>query len=115
MEDRRRFMRFLITLKVGAKKEDNERSFGLVRDFSREGFRAVFDNFDFNVNSYVDLEIQRLSEDVFIPASGEVVWKRPNEGKWEVGFRLKDFPTEQKAEILERGYKDWVREKVCLS
>lgn len=111
--ERRKFMRFLITLKVQAKREDKENSFGLVKDFSREGMRAVFDDFDFNLNSCVNLEIQRLSEDVFVPASGEVVWKRPVEGKWEVGLRLKEFPSLAKSEILENGYHKWLKERVA--
>jgi hypothetical protein len=112
--ERRKFMRFLITLRVGAKRENKENSFGLVKDFSREGLRVVFDDFDFDLNSCVDLKIQRLSEDIFIPASGEVVWKRPVEGKWEAGLRLKEFPSSVKAEILESGYRKWLEERATV-
>ena len=105
MIERRKSLRFLITLKVQTKKENKENCFGLIKDFSRGGIRAVFDDFDFNINSFVDLEIQRLSKDVFIPAIGEVVWKRPSEGRCEVGLRFKEFSPEAKSEILAHGYK----------
>ena len=106
--DRRKFIRFLITLNVKAKKEKEE-SFGLVKDFSRKGLRAVFDDFNFDINSYVELELQRLSRDMFIPATAEVIWKRPIKGKWEVGFRLKEFLPQAKAEILDLCYRGWLR------
>ncbi len=113
--ERRKFMRFLITLRVKAGKENNQDSFGLIKDFSREGLKAIFDDFDFNPHSCIDLQIQRLSKDIFIPASGEVIWKRPIEGKWEVGVKLKEFSSQAKAEILEEGYNNLLKDKVCVS
>jgi len=113
--ERRKFMRFPVSLKVEAIKKNKESLFGLIRDFSREGLRVIFDNFDFKSNSYVDFKIQRPDTEVFVPASVEVIWKRPVEGRWETGLRFKEFPPRVKAEILEFGYKKWLKDKLYFS
>lgn len=111
--ERRRCLRFATPLMVQARRENKDNIWGLIRDFSRGGLRAIFDEFDFNLKSFVELQIQRPNENVYIPASVEVIWKRFNEGKWEVGLKLKEFPSQVKAEILEHGYNKWLEEKVA--
>jgi len=111
MQDRRKELRFPISLKVGAREKNRSSIFGSTTDFSRSGLRVVFDEFESEPNSFIDLKIQRPDKDIFVPASAEVIWKRPILGKWEVGFRIKDFVPEAKAEILEYSYNRWLRDK----
>ena len=110
--ERRKFLRFPVSLKVEAANGNRTANPGLTKDFSREGLRAVFDDFDFNIESLLELKIQRPNKEIFVPAGVEVRWRRPFEGKWEAGFRLRDFPSQIKAEILEYGYHKWLSEKL---
>lgn len=113
--ERREFPRFIVGLKVAAKNETKESSLGLIKDFSRRGLRAVFDRFEFEFNSPLQLIIQRPDSGFYTPAIAEPVWKRPAQGKWDVGFRLKRFAPEKKAEILEYGYLKWLKENIYCS
>ena len=110
--ERRKEIRFPASLKVAGIRQNKESILGLTKDFSRSGLRAVFDNFESEPNSYTDIKIQSPEEDVFIPANAEVRWKRPAEGRWEVGFRLKDFVSQAKAEILEYAYQNWLKDRI---
>jgi c-di-GMP-binding flagellar brake protein YcgR len=109
--ERRKEMRFPALLKVGAVRQNKDSILGLIKDFSRSGLRAVFDNFESEPNSYTNIKIQNPDEDVFFSANAEVRWKRPTEGRWEVGFRFKDFVPQAKAEILEYAYKKWLKDR----
>ena len=109
--ERRREMRFPVSLKVAAREKNKQSILGLTKDFSRHGLRAVFDNFESEPDSSVELKIQKPNEDVFIPAIAEVRWKRPIEGKWEVGLRFKDFISQVKVEILDYAYYVWLRDR----
>lgn len=111
--DRRRYLRFPVSLMVQTR--DKEKTYGLTKDFSRGGLKAIFDEFNFDIKSFVDLEIQRPNKDIYIPTKVEVVWKRFIEGKWQVGLSLKEFPAWVKAEILEYGYNNWLREKEAIT
>ena len=106
--DRRRFMRFNTSLKVEIKNANNESLLGKIQDFSRQGLKVIFDNFNFKKNSYVDLRIQQPGNETFIPASAMVVWERSNQGKCEAGLEIKQMSPEEKSEVLEYGYKNWL-------
>lgn len=108
--ERRRFLRFPVTLRAEAGSQGNTVSPGMIKDFSRTGLAAVFDDFNFNPGSQIEIKVQRPGTETFIPAAVEVRWKRLIEGKWAAGFMLKDFPREIKAEILECGFKKWLGE-----
>ena len=110
--ERRKELRFPASLKVAAVRQNKESALGLIKDFSRSGLRAVFDNFDPKPDSCTDIKIQSPKEEVFIPANVEIRWKRPAEGRWEVGLRLKDFVPQAKAEILEYAYQNWLKDRV---
>ena len=88
-----------------------EKIFGLIKDFSRDGLRVVFDKFESEPDSQVNIKVQRPNKDLFVPASVQVRWKRFVGDKWEVGFRIRDFVAQAKAEILEYGYKSWLQER----
>jgi len=110
--ERRKFMRFPVELKIETGKEDSRNNPGLTKNFSHDGLRGVFEEFDFVLNSPLRLKIQIPNSDIFIPASAEPAWKRLLDGKWNVGFRLKEFPPARKAEILEYGYNNWIKENI---
>ncbi len=105
----RKFTRFFTDLKVEANPGTIDSVWGQMRDFTREGCCAVFDNFELGPNSSINLRIQKPGEDVYASATAEVMWKKPTAEKCEVGFKLKDILPSAKAEILEYGYKYWLR------
>ena len=109
--EKRQEIRFPVTLKINRKENNQECLEGTIKDFSRNGLRAIFDNFESKSGSYLDIEIERPNTDVFTPAKAEFIWKRPAGGKWEVGFRLKEFIPLAKAEILENAYENWLQNK----
>ena len=75
----------------------------------RDRFRAVFDEFGFQPQELVKLEIQRPHKDIFIPGEGKIVWRRHKEEKWEVGVELRLFPPAVKGEILDYAYQEWLK------
>lgn len=109
--ERRKFSRFKVELKVKARREGKESAFGKIKDFSRNGLRAIFDKFEFEANTPVELMIQRPNSDADIIAGAEPLWKKAVGDKCDVGFRLTSFTPEDKIDILEYGYFNWVREK----
>lgn len=109
--DNREFMRFDVELKVEAHK-DNKEYTGLVKDFSKKGLRAVFNDFKLDLNSPLELKIQEPGQGAWISARAEAVWKKRAQNKWNVGLKIKDISPENKAEILEYGYLKWLKEKL---
>lgn len=108
--DRRRYIRFGVPLKV---EVEGKSLSGTINNFSREGFKATFDEFPFDTNSQVNFQVQRPNKDIFVYGSGEVVWKSNLAQSWEVGIRLKNFAPEFKVEILDHAYEMWVKEKMA--
>ena len=105
--ERRNERRFPVKLRCrcAAGEEDKNSINGLIKEFSLGGFRAVFDTFESEPDSHLNLQIQRPKGRVFVPAIAQVRWKKPVAGKWEVGFRLKSFFPDVKSEILKYSYK----------
>lgn len=112
--EKREFLRFPVELRVEACKE-NKGYTGLIKDFSKKGLRVIFDDFKLELNSPLELKIQRPGTDVWISASAEAIWKKQEHNKWDVGLRLKDLAPEEKAQILEYGYLKWLKENVFAS
>ena len=112
--DKRRERRYPVSIEVGLREKGNDGIIGLSKDCSRSGLRAVFEHFESKPNSHLDLNIQKLNSNSFVPTAAEVIWKRPVEGKWEVGFRLRDFFLKDflpgdiavKPQILEDSYRE---------
>lgn len=112
--DKREFMRFPVELKVEAYKQNTGGYLGVIKDFSRNGLKVVFDDFKFDLNSPLELRIRKPDSETWFSADAEVIWKRQAEDKWDVGFRIKSFSSENKAEILEYGYFKWLKENVLV-
>jgi PilZ domain len=107
--NKREFMRFDVGLKVEAQKDGKEYT-GLVKDFSKNGLRVVFDDFKLDLNSPLELKIQRPGQDAWIIARAQAIWKTQALDKWNVGLKIKEIPPENKAEILEYGYLKWLKD-----
>lgn len=105
----RKFLRFDIPLQVEARNQNRESFFGKIINFSRQGVSVVFDSFNFEPNTPIELKIQRPGRDIFVPALGQVMWKRDTGGAWQAGIKLLDMPAEVKIEILEYGYDAWLK------
>lgn len=106
--DRRKFMRFSVSLPVEIVCGNNhETKLGLIKDFSRFGFRLVYDSCDFQPNSLISFRIKNPLSQRYINASGEVIWKNFLGEKWEAGIYIKELAPEQKTEILEFGFNQW--------
>ena len=106
-DDRREFMRFPVSLPVEFVYGNEETKLGLIRDFSRFGFRMVYDSCEFEPNSLVSFKIKNPFSERYIDACGEVIWKRFLGEKWEAGIYIREFAPEYKAEILEFGFNQW--------
>lgn len=106
--NKRKFLRFAVPLRIELSGENIR---GFTKDFSREGLKAVFNHFPFDASSHIKFKVQKPNEDVYIPVSGEVMWKKVAEKRCEVGIRLRNFPPGLKAKILEHGYHAWVKDK----
>ena len=106
--ERRRYIRFPVSLKVEAYEENYIKSTGVVQDFSRDGLSAVFDDCDFEVNSYITIGIQRPSKESIFHAIVKVMWKREVDDKCKIGAKLNNFSSHIKSEILEHGYNYWI-------
>ena len=109
LEDKRDFMRFSVKLEVKALKKNKKDISGLLKNFSRTGMCVIFDDARFNVNSKLPIKIQNPNDNKLIPASVEIMWKKPVKGKYEVGCKLGKIPPEIKADILEHAYNKWVK------
>lgn len=112
--ERRKFPRFAVELKIEARAQGRESAIGKTNDFSRDGLMAVFDRFDFQENMTLDLLIQRPNLTNNILASAQPLWKKFVDGKCIVGFQFGSFAPEDKIEILEYAYSNWLKEKISV-
>ncbi|MDY6856867.1 MAG: PilZ domain-containing protein [Thermodesulfobacteriota bacterium] len=106
--ERRRYIRFPVSLKVEAYEENNIKSTGVIQDFSRDGLGAVFDNCDLDVSSYITIGIQRPGKKDIFHTAVKVMWKRQVDDKCTIGAKLHNFSSHIKSEILEHGYNYWI-------
>ena len=107
--DKREFKRFDVGLKVEAQKDGKEYA-GLVLDFSKKGLKAVFDDFKLDLNSPLELKIQRPGHDDWIVARAQAIWKKQAFNRCSVGLKIREIAPENKAEILEYGYLKWLKD-----
>jgi len=107
----RRFRRFVVPFKMEV-LQAGRNILGAVKDFSRFGIRAVFENFDLEPGAPIDFRLEKIGKDICVSASGVVVWKRYDSGKWDAGIRLVDFPPQLKSDMLEEAYRNWIRDVV---
>lgn len=94
---------------LGNVEVENVSSIGesLIKNFSRGGFCAVFDNFDYKVQSTVKVKLQAPPKETPIDIIGDIVWKRQIDGKCYAGLKFKEIDKTAKMDILDYAYKQW--------
>ena len=112
-KERRHFLRFPLFFPIEFIREQQKGDMGIVGNFSRFGFHVVCDAFAPEPETTISFKIKTPYNEGFVNASGEVVWKKFIEGKWEAGIRIEKFPPEHKAEILEYGFNQWKDKTFC--
>ena len=117
-DDRRKFLRFDVPLKVEIKKSQEYYSSGVTKNFSREGFSLVAEEFDFEPKNYLEARIELPQQNGFVNVYGEIIWKRQIGDKWQVGIRLSQIDKASKDDILSYAYENWknrMREELISS
>jgi PilZ domain len=111
MDIERRIMpRFPVNLTV--KGVNHQALFGSIKDFSRKGMKVILDSPIPNDQTDIQIEIQRPDYNEQILATAFVVWEKASEGKCEVGLKFKSIPVQAKADLLDYGYKEWLKSKL---
>ena len=106
--DRREMRRFPVNLTICGINDCSLH--GEIKDFSRRGMCAILNTCSLNEKSDIQIDILRPDYNSHILANASVIWKKPLGEKCEVGLRFKNFPSQAKADILEYGYKKWLKE-----
>lgn len=117
LSDRRKFMRFDISLDVAFKtsKESGGHFAGITKNFSRSGLCFESDPLGLSLNEYMELEVKLPDQDTFIPVSGNIAWKEQSEKKCWVGIEFSDINKEAKSQILDYAYDLWVEKNRDLN
>ncbi len=113
--ERRKFIRFQVDLKIETNKQSQKSNPGFAKDFSHDGLRAAFNEFEFEPGSTVVFRIKDPASQNLVPGVALIVWKKLIDGKWNVGFILKEFSPANKADILEYGYTNWLKQNMPSS
>ncbi len=110
-ENRRKYIRFEIPLRVEVAVPENKGSIsekGLISDVSREGMRLIVDEDALNEGEDIDLRITLPGKGVAIPAKGKLIWKKAKGTQWEMGLKILSIDKTTKSDILEYAYKMWL-------
>lgn len=107
--DKRRSNRFPLNLKIEIL--GNNPQAGEVKNFSRNGFEAVFKEFTCEVNTIFNFNIQVPRQDFTIAATGKILRKDFIENYWEIAVELMTIPAHIKAEILQYAFDIWAKSK----
>jgi c-di-GMP-binding flagellar brake protein YcgR len=111
---RRKFMRFEAPLCVEFESASkNDHFLGLIKDFSREGCSLIAQQFDFPLNSTIELKMQLPEQTGFAAVWGDVVWSKEQEGKHYAGIKFREIDSGVKQDILGYAYQRWV--ETCKS
>ena len=113
LPDKRKHNRFkvLLNLEIKPTKMANEYLFGIIRNFSQEGFSFVSEKFDLEPNETIELRVKHPLRNTFIFAVGEIIWKRPVNDRCFAGIKLREMYKEAKDEILDYAYSRWIQAK----
>jgi len=105
--DRRKFMRFSVSLPAEVVSQDQDNTIGLIKDFSRFGMRMACDSLKSDFSGSLALKIKNPLVNEYIDARAEIIWKNELKGKCELGLRLVDISPEVKTEILDHAFGLW--------
>ena len=83
-ERRQESIRFNVDLKAEVLKLSDDSLSARIRDVSRNGLRLISDKFDYDIDSRVNMRIEKPSADSFIYLSARVIWKKAHsEADWK--------------------------------
>ena len=110
MKEKRKFVRFGVSLDMGYKIPHKVGGLSRGRDVSREGIGCCLDE-RLPVGAVAQLEINIPGEIIPIFARGEVAWfKESGSGKginFNSGMKIVKMDSFDKARLLEYGYNQW--------
>lgn len=112
--ERRRYIRFEIPLDVifRASSDESRYSSGITKNFSRSGCCIETDDLDISLNSSLELQVKHPRRDIFVTATGDIVWKQHVGGKWLAGVVIHEMDKEAKSEILDFAYDIWLEKNM---
>lgn len=115
--DRRKFMRFDISLDVAVKtsKESGEHLAGTTKNFSRSGLCFEAEPLGLSLNDEMELELKLPGQNALIPVAGNVAWKEQSAQKCWIGIEFSDINKEAKSQILDYAYDRWVEKNRSLN
>jgi c-di-GMP-binding flagellar brake protein YcgR len=111
MQDNRKFIRFSITLDAVPKRTSwlKPRSRYTVKDISKEGLK-IGSKEALNKGDIIELELTAPGQKKTIMAAGQVAWnKKLGESGYDIGLRFKTIKPEEKFELLDLAYNNWVK------
>ncbi len=114
--ERRKFMRFDVSLEVAFKASKNagEDISGITKNFSRSGLCFESPAVGLAKKASMELELKLPYNDSFIPVSGNVAWKEQYEDKCLIGIEFTEINKEAKSQILDYAYDRWVEKNRAL-
>lgn len=108
--DRRKYIRFEVPLDVIFRPADSESAYsvGITKNFSRHGCCIETKSLDLELNANLRLMVKHPLKDIFVAATGDMVWKQHVNGKWLAGVNIVKMDKEAKSEILDYAYDIWL-------
>lgn len=108
--ERRKFMRFDVSLDVAFKVSKNAGEYfsGITKNFSRSGLCFESLAVGFAMNAPVELELKLPYNDTYTPVSGNVAWKEQVKDTCLIGIEFTEINKEAKVQILDYAYDRWV-------
>ncbi len=113
IRDKRKFERFkiLLNLEIKPTKVATEYLFGIIRNFSQEGFSFVSEKFELEPGENMELRLKHPLRNNFIFAFGEIIWKREVNNRCVAGLKLRAMDKDAKDEILKYAYDKQIKSK----
>jgi c-di-GMP-binding flagellar brake protein YcgR len=115
LAERRKYIRFDIPLDIIFRPVNNKApySFGVIRNFSRHGCCIESNSLDALLIENLEFKVKHpTKKDVYITATGDIVWKQRIDGGWLAGVRILDMDKEAKSEILDFAYEIWLEKNI---
>ncbi|RJQ54614.1 MAG: PilZ domain-containing protein [Nitrospiraceae bacterium] len=116
-DERRRHIRFEVPLDVTFRPLNDQAPYsaGVIRNFSRSGCCIESGDPETSLKEILELKVRHPQKDMFVNATGDIVWKRPVGGGWLAGVRILEMDKAAKSEILDFAYDIWLEKNLKLS
>ncbi|MCX5679894.1 MAG: PilZ domain-containing protein [Candidatus Omnitrophica bacterium] len=116
MEDKRKFIRFSVSLDAKSRAAGwfRPKAKYSVKDVSREGLKLNTKE-ALKEGDMLELELSVPGKRPPITAMGQVVWNHKlGEAGYDIGLKFKTINPEDKFEILDYAYNKWIRSRKTL-